>query len=40
MVNIEDALKRSDALLRTFGKRMATDKMIQVIRVVAFVMEK
>jgi SNARE protein len=30
VLSIEDALKRSDALLRTFGKRMATDKMIQL----------
>lgn len=30
VLKIEDALKRSDALLRTFGKRMATDKMIQL----------
>lgn len=30
VLSIEEALKRSDALLRTFGKRMATDKMIQL----------
>lgn len=29
VLNIEDALNRSDALLRQFGKRMATDRMIQ-----------
>eukprot|EP00613_Pedinella_sp_CCMP2098_P005013 CAMPEP_0171606604 /NCGR_PEP_ID=MMETSP0990-20121206/7855_1 /TAXON_ID=483369 /ORGANISM="non described non described, Strain CCMP2098" /LENGTH=297 /DNA_ID=CAMNT_0012169459 /DNA_START=153 /DNA_END=1047 /DNA_ORIENTATION=- len=29
VISIEEALKRSDALLRSFSKRMATDKMIQ-----------
>lgn len=30
ILNIDDALHRSDALLRTFSKRMATDKIIQL----------
>jgi hypothetical protein len=30
VLNIEDALTKGDALIRTFGKRMATDKVIQV----------
>jgi hypothetical protein len=27
---VDEALTRSDALIRTFSKRMATDKIIQV----------
>mmetsp|Transcript_13472 Transcript_13472/g.16043 ORF Transcript_13472/g.16043 Transcript_13472/m.16043 type:complete len:244 (-) Transcript_13472:18-749(-) len=30
VLNIDDALNRSDALIRTFSKRMATDKIIQL----------
>ena len=36
MLGIEDALKRSDALIRTFSKRMATDKMIQMFFMLNF----
>lgn len=30
VLRVDEALNRSDALIRTFGKRMATDKIIQV----------
>jgi hypothetical protein len=30
VLRVDEALTRSDALIRTFSKRMATDKIIQV----------
>ena len=35
---IEDNLTRADRLIRTFGKRMATDKCIQVFTIINLVM--
>ena len=38
VAKIEDNLSRADRLIRTFGKRMATDKCIQVFTIINLVM--
>merc|ERR1719198_1548018 len=38
IAGIEDNLTRADKLIRTFGKRMATDKCIQVFTIINLVM--
>merc|ERR1719198_2400048 len=38
IAGIEDNLTRADKLIRTFGKRMATDKCIQVFTVINVLM--
>merc|ERR1719231_1704089 len=38
VAGIEDNLTRADKLIRTFGKRMATDKCIQVFTIINLIM--